>query len=81
VWFVLAVGIVVVAGWIFLATSDKVTRTGDTWIDDRVPGNAYDNPCAPDDVNDAPFEPDACGDAAETAGDTGSCDSDTGNHD
>ena len=81
-WFVLVIAIVVIAGWIFLANSDKVTRTGDSasgW-NESAPANAYDNPYDTNENNDRPFEPDACGDAADDASsdDAGSSDSDSG---
>ena len=72
-WFVLVIAIVVIAGWILLANSDKVTRTGDSasgW-NESAPANAYDNPCDTNENNDRPFAPDN-GDAASD-----DCSSDT----
>ena len=66
-WFVLVIAIVVIAGWIFLANSDKVTRTGDAGADERMPANPYENPYDTNENNDRPFEPDAGGDAADDA--------------
>lgn len=76
-WFVLVIAIVVIAGWILLANSDKVTRTGDAGADERMPANPYENPYDTNENNDRPFEPDACSDAFDDAssGDAGSCDS------
>lgn len=62
-WFVLVIAIVVIAGWIFLANSNKVTRTGDAGADERTPANPYENPYDTNENNDRPFEPDN-GDAA-----------------
>ena len=82
-WFVLVIAVIVIAGWIFLANSDKVTRTGDSasgW-NESAPANAYDNPYDTNENNDRPFEPDACSDAsdASSSDDSGSCDgSDSG---
>ena len=74
-WFVLVIAIVVTAGWIFLANSDKTTRTGDAGADERMPANPYENPYDTNEANDRPFEPDACSDASDDAssGDAGSC--------
>ena len=79
-WFVLVIAIVVIAGWILLANSDKVTRTGDAGADERMPANPYENPYDTNENNDRPFEPDACGDASDDASsdDAGSSDSDSG---
>ena len=76
-WFVLVIAIVVIAGWIFLANSDKVTRTGDAGADERMPANPYENPYDTNENNDRPFEPDACDDASadSSSDDSGSCDS------
>jgi hypothetical protein len=67
-WFVLVIAVIVIAGWIYLANSDRATR-GDLCFDDRVPVNAYENPYDNNESNDAPFEPDACGDASDTSSD------------
>jgi hypothetical protein len=83
VWFVLVVGVVVIAGWIFLANSNSVTRTGDNSMDDRLPANPYENPYDTNENNennDRPFEPDgqACGESSSDdshgAGDSDSSD-------
>ena len=73
-WFVLVVGIVVIAGWIFLANSSSVTRGGDHSMDDRLPANPYENPCDTNENNDRPFEPDSGG---EASGESSSDDSDS----
>ncbi len=70
-WFVLVIAIVAIAGWIFLANSDKVTRTGDAGADERMPANPYENPYDTHENNDRPFAPDN-GDAASD-----DCSSDT----
>jgi hypothetical protein len=53
-WFVLIIAIIVIAGWIFLATrqdpsiapkSASHTQANDAW-DPRVPANSYDSPYA-----------------------------------
>ena len=63
-WFVLVVGVVVIAGWIFLVNSSAVTQSGDNSADDRLPANAYENPYDTNENNDRPFEPDICGEAS-----------------
>jgi hypothetical protein len=73
-WFVLVVGVVVIAGWIFLANSSSVTRTGDNSMDERLPANPYENPYDTSENNDRPFEPDASG---EASGESSSDDSDS----
>ena len=70
-WFVLVVGVVVIAGWIFLVNSSAVTQSGDNSADDRLPANAYENPYDTNENNDRPFAPDN-GDAASD-----DCSSDT----
>jgi len=64
-WFVLVVGIVVVAAWILLANSSAATRSVDTSMDDRLPANPYENPYDTNENNDRPFEPDTCADASD----------------
>ena len=80
-WFVLVIAVIVIAGWIFLANSDKVTRTGDSasgW-NESAPANAYDNPYDTNENNDRPFEPDASDASDDSAGDSDSCsDGDSG---
>ena len=80
-WFVLVIAVIVIAGWIFLANSDKVTRTGDSasgW-NESAPANAYDNPYDTNENNDRPFEPDASDASDGSAGDSDSCsDGDSG---
>jgi len=71
-WFVLVVGIVVIAGWIFLANSSSVRRGGD--MDDSPPANPYENPYDTNENNDRPFEPDSGG---EASGESSSDDSDS----
>ena len=73
-WFVLVVGVVVIAGRIFLAHGSSVTRIGDNSMDDRLPGNPYENPYDTNENNDRPFEPDASG---EASGESSSDDSDS----
>ena len=72
-WFVLVVGVVVIAGWIFLANSSAATRSGDNSVDDRLPANPYENPYDTNENNDRPFEPNASG---EASGESSSDDSD-----
>ena len=72
-WFVLVVGVVVIAGWIFLANSSGVTQGGDTGMDERLPANPYENPYDTNENNDRPFEPDTSG---EASGESSSDDSD-----
>jgi hypothetical protein len=62
-WFVLIVVIIVIAGWIFLA-SHANTRNPSDRSDPHVPVNAYDNPYDSHENNDRPFEPDNAPDAS-----------------
>ncbi len=77
--FVLVVVVVVVAGWLYMASrantgvASRNTRDGS---DDYVPVNAYDNPYDTNEANDRPFESDSCSDTSDdssSASDSDSC--------
>ena len=76
-WFVLVVCVVVIAGWIFLANSSSVTRTGDDSMDERLPANRYENPYDTNENNDRPFELDSGGEASGESSSDDSDDSDS----
>jgi len=69
--FVLVIAVIVIAGWVYLAsranTGRPTSSTAGAVFDDYVPVNAYDNPYDTNEANDRPFEPDSCSDTSDDA--------------